>query len=66
LFDATLRLSRRPIDSRGLAQTLARQPFMTAKVIGAIYYQALKLWLKRTPLYDHPAPTAAPVSESRT
>jgi hypothetical protein len=27
---------------------------MTGKVIAAIYWQALKLWLKRSPYYPHP------------
>jgi DUF1365 family protein len=27
---------------------------MTLKVIAAIHWQALKLWLKRTPIFDHP------------
>jgi|GEM_PF-5349548 len=27
---------------------------VTLKVTMAIYYQALRLWLKRTPLYNHP------------
>ena len=28
---------------------------MTAKVAGAIYWEALRLWLKRNPFYDHPS-----------
>jgi DUF1365 family protein len=27
---------------------------MTLKVIVAIHWQALRLWLKRVPVYDHP------------
>jgi len=54
LFDATLRLERREITTRSLASALARYPFVTAKVIGAIYWQALRLWRKRTPFYAHP------------
>jgi DUF1365 family protein len=27
---------------------------MTGKVIGAIYWQALRLWIKRTPFFEHP------------
>jgi DUF1365 family protein len=45
--------------SRALAGTLAGYPFMTAKVAGAIYWQALRLWLKRTPFFSHPDKTGA-------
>jgi hypothetical protein len=55
LFDATLALRRRPITGRALASLLARKPLMTAKVIAAIYFQALRLWMKRVPFHPHPA-----------
>jgi hypothetical protein len=54
LFDATMTLSRREITGPGLAWALARHPFMTAKVVAAIYGQALRLWLKRAPFHAHP------------
>ena len=54
-FDATLALRRRPLDGASLARTLWRYPAMTAQVVGAIHWQALRLWLKRTPIHDHPA-----------
>jgi hypothetical protein len=53
-FDATMTLDRTPITGRSLAGLLIRFPFMTAKVIFAIYWQALRLWLKRCPVYKHP------------
>jgi DUF1365 family protein len=28
---------------------------MTAQVIAGIHWQALRLWLKRTPVHDHPS-----------
>lgn len=53
-FDATLHLQRRPLDAASLRRLLWRHPLMTAQVIGAIHWQALRLWLKRTPVHDHP------------
>ncbi len=53
--DATLALKRREIDRASLAGVLAKHPWMTAKVAAAIYWQALRLWLKKTPFHDHPA-----------
>lgn len=54
LFDATLALRREPLTAGALVRALAEYPLMTLKVIGAIHWQALKLWVKRTPFYDHP------------
>ncbi|MFN0038519.1 MAG: DUF1365 domain-containing protein [Burkholderiales bacterium] len=54
LFDATLSLQRREIGTASLAGMLARFPFMTLQVVGAIYWQALKLWARRTPFFAHP------------
>ena len=54
-MDATMVLKRREIDARSLAMILLQYPWMTARVAWAIYWQALKLWLKRTPFYSHPA-----------
>ncbi|MDB6086122.1 MAG: hypothetical protein JWN43_4003 [Gammaproteobacteria bacterium] len=54
-FDATLDLQRRPADGRSLARLLWRYPWMTAQVVGGIHWQALRLWLKRTPVHDHHA-----------
>ncbi len=54
VFDATLQLQREDISTESLNQVLYQYPMMTAKVISAIYWQALKLWFKKTPLYTHP------------
>lgn len=54
LFDATLNLKHKPITARTLGRLLLQYPFMTAKVVAAIYWQALQLWLKRMPFYPHP------------
>jgi len=54
IFDATLALQRREISGASLARVLIAFPLMTAKVIGGIYWQALRLWLKRVPVHAHP------------
>ena len=56
-FDATLALKRLPLDSRSLRRVLWRYPLMTFQVITGIYWQALRLWRKGTPLYAHPGPS---------
>lgn len=55
-FDATLVLKRRPLNAATLRRVLWRYPVMTAQVITAIHWQALRLWLKGNPVYDK-APT---------
>ncbi|MGA6180655.1 DUF1365 domain-containing protein [Stenotrophomonas sp. NPDC077421] len=54
-FDADLVLQRQPLDRCGLAGVLLRYPLMTLQVVAAIHWQALRLWLKRTPVHDHPS-----------
>ncbi|PMR70924.1 DUF1365 domain-containing protein [Halomonas heilongjiangensis] len=53
-FDATLTLEGRPATRRVLLATLARQPWMSAKTLAGIHFEALRLWLKRVPVHDHP------------
>lgn len=54
IFDATLSLQRTEINTRSLARVLVTYPLMTLRVIIAIHWQALRLWLKRVPVHDHP------------
>jgi DUF1365 family protein len=53
-FDATLTLERQPWTGASLRSILFRHPWMTAKVITAIHWEALRLLIKRVPVFDHP------------
>ncbi len=53
-FDATLHLKREAITRRSLARVLCAFPLITVMVSARIYWQALRLWLKRTPFFAHP------------
>lgn len=61
-FDVTMRLERRELSGPSLARVLAQYPLMTAKVIGAIHWQALRLWAKGVPFYAHPKKRKKPSS----
>ena len=54
MFDASLSLKEQPFDAWNLNLQLLRYPFMTINVGLAIYWQALKLFLKGVPLHAHP------------
>ena len=43
---------RRPLSDRDLLAAVARHPLMTFKVIGAIHFEAARLWLKGVPLVE--------------
>ena len=53
LFEAGLGLRREPLDRASLHRHLLAFPWMTGKTVLGIYWQALRLLLKRTPIFDH-------------
>tara|TARA_A200000113_G_scaffold220461_1_gene230628 strand:- start:650 stop:1393 length:744 start_codon:yes stop_codon:yes gene_type:complete len=53
-FSAGINLRKFPLDNANLSDALKRIPSMTIKTVAGIYWHALKLLLKRTPLYTHP------------
>jgi DUF1365 family protein len=65
VFDATLVLEREDIRAGTLARALTGYPLMTLKVVAAIYWQALRLWLKKVPVHDHPAKKSGVLKEVR-
>ena len=58
IFDATMALTAQPLTGASMARLLANYPFMTARVGLAIYWQALRLFLKGVPVHTHPAKQA--------
>jgi uncharacterized protein len=59
VFRARLGLRRTAWSLAALRRAALVQPFMAWQVHVAIYWQALRLWLKRTPFFVHPAKRAA-------
>lgn len=64
VFDATLKLESQPLSTGPMAHALLSYPLMTLKVIGGIYLEALKLKLKKIPVFDHPATKARTAKET--
>lgn len=54
LFDATMVMKKKKLSRGALTRVLLQYPLMTTKVIGAIYWQALKLWWKKVPFFPYP------------
>ena len=63
LLAASFRGDRTPITVRALAGCLLGFPLMTLKIIAAIHWEALLLWLKGCRVFPHRA-AAAPVQSS--
>jgi DUF1365 family protein len=53
-FDSTLRLERREWNAREIRRAALAFPMMTAKVITAIHWQAMRLLKKNVPVVAHP------------
>lgn len=53
-FEANLTLARRELGRLQLVRMLLRYPWMTGRIVLAIYYQAFRLWRKKCPFYPHP------------
>ena len=53
LFEADLALQRQPLDRASLQRYILAFPWMSLRTVTAIYWQALRLLLKRTPVHAH-------------
>ncbi|WP_066964886.1 DUF1365 domain-containing protein [Microbulbifer sp. Q7] len=54
VFDACMHLQREEITAATLRSKLIQFPMHTVKIIMSIYWQALKLFIKRIPVHTHP------------
>ncbi len=54
VFTAHMSLKHQHITHKNMAKTLLHYPFMTGRIITAIYWQALRLKLKGAIFYPHP------------
>jgi len=60
VFHASFSLKRRELNRRNVCRALLRSPWLTARVMQAIHWQAFRLWRKRCPVYAHPRHRARP------
>ncbi|HDS1736510.1 DUF1365 domain-containing protein [Pseudomonas sp. BP8] len=53
VFEADLALHRQPLDRAALHRYILAFPWMSLRTVSAIYWQALRLLFKRTPIHNH-------------
>lgn len=63
VFDATLNLKRETFSKLNLIKCMLRFPFITLIVVFRIYWQALKLWIKKAPFFTHPKKIVTPKTQ---
>jgi len=61
LLDAAFTGQRQTLDDAHLLASLAAYPLMTLKVVAAIHWEALKLWLSGVPLAPRVSPDRRPI-----
>lgn len=54
ILDVSMLLKRKPFNGWNLNLLLVRYPFITLQIFASIYWQALRLFLKKTTFYSHP------------
>lgn len=66
LLKAVLHGTRLPITDRSILRLCATHPLLTLKIVAAIHWEALFIWLKRIGLRSRPAPPSHPVTIVRS
>lgn len=67
VFDASLVMRRRELAMASVGRAVLRYPFMPARVLAGIYWQAFRLWRKKAPFFPHPLqknPVSVPAEHS--
>ena len=54
ILDVTFTGRHLPLTQANLNRMLFKHPFQPMKMVWRIYWQAFRLWLKKTPFYSHP------------
>lgn len=62
MLTASLHGERQPLTDANLAKIFLTHPLLTAKVVGAIHWEALRLWLKGIRLVPRPPAAENPVT----
>ncbi|MGB7860503.1 MAG: DUF1365 family protein, partial [Acidimicrobiia bacterium] len=65
-FRAGLALSRMPLSDSNLIRLFVTHPLLSLKVISAIHWQALRLWIKGATFHRRPEPAADSISIIRS
>lgn len=66
MFRAAFTGRRRELDDRTLLSMFVRYPLVTLKAIGAIHFEAIRLWIKRVPFFRRPEPPVEAVTVEST
>lgn len=54
IFSVTMQLNEQLLTKNALHKMMRRFPMMALSTLMSIYYQALRLWMKRVPIFSHP------------